>query len=139
MRFVLDTNVLSELRSGRPKQSLAVRAWASTIPESQFFLSAVTILETERGILRLERKAPPQGGARRAWFDAVRQAFDGRILPFTAEAAMRCAAMHVPDPTDYRDSMIAATALVHGFTLVTRNVADFADTSAKILNPWEPL
>ncbi|MEO9228459.1 MAG: type II toxin-antitoxin system VapC family toxin [Devosia sp.] len=135
--FVLDTNVLSELRPGKPKQSSAVRAWASNIPEGQFFLSAVTILESEQGILQLERRAPPQGATLRAWFDAMRQAFDGRILPFTAEAAMRCAAMHVPDPKDYRDSMIAATALVHGFTLVTLNVADFVGTGATILNPWE--
>jgi hypothetical protein len=135
--FVLDTNVLSELRPGKPGQSQAVRAWASTIAESQFFLSAVTLLECEKGILQLERKTPPQGAALRAWWDGVREAFDGRILPFAAEAALRCAAMHVPDPKSWRDSMIAAIALVHGFTLVTRNTGDFAGTGTKILNPWE--
>ena len=124
--FVLDTNVLSELRSGKPKQSPAVRAWASATPESQFFLSAVTILESEKGILQLERKAPPQGAALRAWFDAVRQAFDSRILSFTAQAATRCAAMQVPNPRDYRDSMVAATALVHGFTLAACRTSPLA-------------
>lgn len=83
--FVLDPNVLSELRPGQPHQSPAVRAWASTIPESRFYLSAITVLEQEQGILRLERRVPPQGNALRAWFDAVRVAFGGRILPFTAK------------------------------------------------------
>lgn len=134
--FLLDTNVLSELRPGKPRPSPEVRAWASTIPESRFFLSAITILEQQMGILQLERKVPPEGSALRAWFEAVRLAFAGRILPFTAEAAMRCAAMHVPDPKDYRDSMIAATALEHGFTIATRNVRDFEGTGARLVNPW---
>ncbi len=134
--FLLDTNVLSELRPGKPGQSAEVRAWASTIPESRFFLSAITILEHETGILRLERRLPPQGRALRLWFDAVRQAFQGRILPFSAEAAIHCAPMHVPDPKSYRDAMIAATALEHGFTVVTRNVGDFEGMGAKLLDPW---
>ena len=134
--FVLDTNVLSELRPGKPHQSPEVRAWASTIPESRFYLSAITVLEQEQGILRLERRVPPQGHALRAWFDAVRLAFAERILPFTAEAALLCAAMHVPDPKDYRDSMIAATALAHGFTLVTRNTAHFSSTGVPLIDPW---
>ena len=134
--FVLDTNVLSELRPGKPNQSPAVRAWAASIPESRFYLSAITILEQEQGIQRLERRVPPQGQALRLWFDAVRAAFGDRILPFTGEAALLCAAMHVPDPKDYRDSMIAATALAHGFTLVTRYVGHFEGTGVVLVNPW---
>ena len=136
--YVLDTNVLSELRPGKPQAWAAVRAWAATVPHSQFFLSAVSVLEQEIGVVRLERRVPPEGGAMRAWWDATRKAFEGRILPFAANEALLCAPMHVPDKKDYRDSMIAATALAHGFTVVTRNVADFEMISGiKLFNPWE--
>lgn len=135
--YVLDTNVLSELRPGKPQQSPQVRAWAATIPSSQFFISAITLLEQEIGIQLKERREPPQGTALRAWFDALVENFSGRILPFDAAAAKRCAAMHVPDKKQFRDSMIAATALEHGFTVVTRNVADFQMPGVKVINPWE--
>lgn len=136
--YVLDTNVLSELRPGKSNPSSQVRAWAGAVSESQFFLTAITVLELETGILQLERRLPPQGSALRAWFDGVRQAFEGRILPFTSDAAMRCASMHVPDPRSYRDSMIAATALEHGFVVVTRNVRDFEGTGVRLIDPWLP-
>ena len=88
------------------------------------------------GILSLERKTPPQSSTLRAWFDGVRDAFAGRVLPFTEGVAMRCARLHVPDRRSDRDSMIAATALEHGLAVVTRNVRDFEGTGAKLLNPW---
>jgi len=135
--FLLDTNVISELRNGKPQQSASVRAWADSLPVNQLYLSAVTALELEIGVLRMERKDAAQGRILRAWATTVLQQFDGQILPFTGETALLCAGMHVPDPRSFRDSMIAATAQQHSLMLVTRNVADFEGLSIKILNPWE--
>ncbi len=97
--MIRPTNVLSELRPGKAQQAREVRAWAAGIPDGRIFVSAVTILEQEMGVLQLERRTPPQGSALRTWFDSVRKAFEGRVLPFTGEVAMRCAAMQCPGPT----------------------------------------
>lgn len=134
--FVLDTNVISELRHGKPNQSVAVRNWAAKQASNRLFLSAITILELELGIQALERRTPPQGSALRAWLAGVRAAFAGRILPFTDSTAPVCASLHIPDPRSERDAMIAATAIEHQFTVVTRNVSDFADTRVALVNPW---
>ena len=134
--FLLDTNVISELRHGKPNQSSHVRRWAAEQSTGRLFLSAITILELEQGILALERRTPPQGNALRIWLTGVRAAFAGRILPFTDHSATICAALHVPNPRSERDAMIAATALEHGFTVVTRNTQDFVNTGVLLLNPW---
>ena len=126
---MLDTNVILELRRGKPAQAVEVCAWAASVLASQQFVSAISIMEIEMGIQLLERKVPPQGSALRAWFDGVRMAFAGRVLPFTEGAAMRCAKLHLPDHRSDRDSMIAATAMEHGFAVVTRNVRDFEGTA----------
>jgi predicted nucleic acid-binding protein len=102
------------------------------------FLSSICVLELERGTLLMERRDASQGAMLRSWLDdQVLPAFAGRILPVDASVALRCAALHVPSPRSYRDSLIAATAMVHGMTVVTRNVSDFEPMGVKLLNPWE--
>jgi toxin FitB len=135
--FLLDTNVISELR--RPERANRnVVAWAASIPLANFFLSAISILEIEIGVLRLARKDSGQAAVFRSWIDGqVRIRFAGRILPVDVEVARRCAPLHVPDPRSERDSLIAATALAHGLTMVTRNTAHFATTGVALLNPWD--
>lgn len=135
--FVLDTNVVSELRQAKPNPSPAVRAWAAGQPIGTLYLSAITILELEQGVLALERRTPPQGSALRAWLGGVRAAFAGRILPFGERTAEIYAALHVPNPRAERDAMIGATAIEHGFTLVTRDVNGFDGMGLAIVNPWQ--
>ena len=134
--YLLDTNVVSELRQGKPGASGAVRAWAAQMPASQLVLSAISILELEKGVQALERKTPPQGSALRAWLQGVKIAFAGRVLPFTERTATLCAALHLPNPRPDRDAMIAATALEHGMAVITRNVADFEGCGLVLHNPW---
>ena len=138
--FILDTNVVSELRKVRlGRADPNVVRWADSVDAADLYLSAITVQELEMGVLLAERRDPPQGAMFRVWFEShVLPAFAGRILPVDAAVAKRSAALHVPDPRPAMDSLIAATALVHGLTVVTRNVADFESCGVLILNPWEP-
>ncbi len=137
--FILDTNVVSELRKirlGRADKNVV--QWADSVDSVDLYLSAITVQELEMGVLLAERRDPPQGAIFRAWFEShVLPAFAGRILPVDTAVAKRSAALHVPDPRPVMDSLIAATALVHGMTVVTRNVADFQSSGVSLLNPWE--
>lgn len=111
--------------------------WAESVDAGDFFLSAITVLEIGQGILARSRSDTVQGAILRAWFDdGVLPAFDGRILSFDAQIARKCEALHVPDRRPERDAMIAATAIIHGLTVVTRNVADFETLEVVFLNPW---
>ena len=136
--YVIDTNVLSELRQGKPQQSAQVRLWASDKSAVHLYISAISILEIEKGVLSLERKSPPQGLALRAWFNGVKQGFAGRILPFTEKTATLCAGLHVPNPKSERAAMIAATAFEHPMVIVTRNVSALATTGVQGINPFGP-
>ncbi|MBS0462334.1 MAG: type II toxin-antitoxin system VapC family toxin [Proteobacteria bacterium] len=136
--FVLDTNVVSELRKAKAGHADPhVAAWASSVTAGSLFLSAITILELEIGVHRMELRDPAQGAMLRAWLDGhVLTAFAGRVLAIDTAIAQRCARLHVPNMRSDRDALIAATALVHGMTVVTRNIPDFAPTGVALLNPW---
>lgn len=135
--FVLDTNVLSELRRRR-RADPRVLAWAQSLDPLSLFVSAVTILEIEIGALSMKRRDPAQGAILDRWIrTVVMPSFAERILPFDQDAALRCAPLHVPDPRPDRDAMIAATALRHGMVVATRNTRDFAAMGVSLLNPWE--
>jgi predicted nucleic acid-binding protein len=134
--FLLDTNVLSDLRR-RNRANPGVTAWIGGVAVTDLFLSAITILEIEIGMLLIDRRDPAQGLLLRAWIDTqVLPSFVGRILPVDAVVAQRCAVLHVPDPRAERDALIAATALVHRLTVVTRNVADFQPMGVDYLDPF---
>lgn len=136
--FLIDTNVVSELRNPR-RADANVRSWAAHAREAELHISVVTVLELERGVLAIERRHQQQGVRLRAWLEAhVIEPFLERTLPIDVAIARRCAGLHVPDPRPARDALIAATALVHGMTIVTRNVSDFVVTGVALLNPWEP-
>lgn len=136
--YLLDTNVVSELRKIRlGKADSHVALWADSVDAADLYLSAITVQELEIGVLLAERRDPSQGAVFRAWMNShVLPAFNGRILAVDTTVAQCSAGLHVPDPRPFRDGLIAATALVHGMTVVTRNVADFETTGVGILNPW---
>lgn len=133
--FLLDTNIVSELRKNSADRNVV--RWATRVPPASLYLSAITILELETGILRIERRDQPQGLRLRTWLQKhVLPAFDGRILPVDSAVAIRCAQLHVPDPRSEYDALIAATALVHGMSVVTRNIDGFRGSGVKVVNPF---
>jgi hypothetical protein len=137
--FILDTNVVSELRKVRlGKAAENVAKWADSVVTPDLYLSVVTIQELEIGVLLAERRDAEKGAIFRTWLNShVLPAFEGRILSVDLAVALQSARLHVPDPHPVRDGLIAATALVHGMTVVTRNVDDFKRTGVPILNPWD--
>jgi predicted nucleic acid-binding protein len=139
LSYVLDTNVVSELRKiGDGKADARVAAWVDTEDAESFFISAITILELERGVLAIQRRDAAQGARLRTWLDNhVRPEFAGRILPVDDQIATRCAHLHIPDRRNEVDALIAATALVHGLTVATRNVRNFEGTGVVVVNPWQ--
>lgn len=137
--FILDTNVVSELRKAKAgKAAPNVVAWAAAQDPSSLYLSVITLMELEQGIALKERRDPTQGKLLRAWMtDRVLRVFDRRILPIDTRVALCCGGLHIPNPMSDRDSLIAATGIVHAMTVVTRNVADFEGTAVRVINPWD--
>ena len=136
--FVLDTNVVSELRKlGDGRADARVIAWISGQDAASFYISALTLMELEIGILRIERRDAGQGERLRRWMDRhVLPEFRERTLPVDTAVALKCARLHVPDPRAERDALIAATAMVHGMNVVTGNLADFEATGVTLIDPW---
>lgn len=139
MTFLLDTNVVSELRkAGDGRADPNVTAWLAQEDAARFFISAITLMELEIDVLRVERRDSTHGTRLRIWLDTqVVPEFAERTLPIDATVARRCAQLHVPDPRAERDALIAATAIVHGMAVVTRNVTDFEAAGAPLVNPWD--
>lgn len=137
MSYLLDTNLVSELRKRPGRIDVNVAAWGATQEADQQFLSAITVFEVELGVLQVERRDALQGRMLRRWFEAsVLGVFARRTLALDSEVARRAAGLHVPDPRPERDAYIAATALVHGLTVATRNVGDFEPLGVTVINPW---
>lgn len=137
--WLLDTNVISEVRKIRSgKADANVARWISGKDTAAMFMSVITLQELETGVLRAEKKDAAKGSILREWLDwSVRPAFAGRILPVDEKVALKSAQLQAPDPKPAMDCLLAATALVHGLTLVTRNVRDFEGSDVKLVNPWE--
>ena len=134
--YLLDTNVVSELRR-RDRTDARVAAWVDARDPAELFVSVVTVLELERGVLAVERRDTSQGALLRRWLEErVLPAFEHRILPIDLDVARRCAGLHVPDRRAERDALIAATALRHAMTVATRNIADFSPMGVAVLDPW---
>jgi len=137
--FILDTNVVSELRKIRlGRADACVARWADSVESVDLYLSCITVQELEISVLLALRRDPSQGAVFRSWLDTkVLPAFVDRILPVDTAVALCSAKLHVPNPRPVRDCLIAATALVHGMTVVTRNIADFESCGVRLLNPWD--
>jgi toxin FitB len=137
--YLVDTNVLSEMRKAVVRRAHPnVQRWSDSVRRDSLFLSTISILEIETGMLLMQRKDPLQAEVLRQWLhEQILPQFAGHILGVDTEIALRCATLHVPVTAPYADSLIAATALVHGMTVVTRNVKDFVPMGVKVLNPWD--
>jgi toxin FitB len=137
--WLLDTDVISEVRKAAlGRCDPRVHAWAAATPSSRTFVSAVTIAEIARGVLLKERQDRGQGAVLRRWFEeALLPDFEGRILAVDAAVAQRAASLQVPDPAPLHDGYLAATALVNGLVVATRNVRDFSRFAGlAVHDPW---
>ena len=134
MSFLLDTNVVSEIRKKTP--NAGVSAWFTSVPEKELFLSVLVVGEISHGIERLARRDAVQAKALEQWLKQLVDAYGDRIVPITTEVAEIWGLLNVPDPAPVVDGLMAATALAHDWTLVTRNVTDVASTGVRLLDPF---
>jgi predicted nucleic acid-binding protein len=133
--YLLAPNVISEIR--RERGNPHVKSWFAGVPAGELYLSVLTVGEIRHGIERLRRRDTSQIAAFETWLRALQRDFADRLVPITAEIADAWGRLGVPDPVPTIDGLLAATAQVHGLTLVTRNTADLARTGVRLLNPFE--
>jgi predicted nucleic acid-binding protein len=137
--LLLDTNVVSELRKDDRRIDPAVAAWARTQDLAAHWLSCITVMELAIGIRRKAARDPEQGRVLGAWLDnSVLTSFRTRILPIDLRVALAAADLHARQPRPERDALIAATAIVHGLAVATRNVVHFEPLGVRVVNPWQP-
>jgi hypothetical protein len=134
--YLVDTNVLSELRKG-PRAHPAVREWFELLEPDEIFLSVIVLGEIRRGIESLRRRDPRGAQSLDRWLKEIVASHEGRVLPVDARVAEEWGHLNVPNALPVVDGLLAATARAHGLTLVTRNVRDFLRTGAVLLNPFE--
>ena len=134
MSYLLDTNVLAEIRKPRPHPAGA--AWDEEAGDDELFLSVLVVGEIQQGVARLRRKDPRQAATYETWLGKLQREFADRVLPVTQDVALEWGRLSAGNPPPVIDGLIAATALVHGLTVVTRNVADFEPTGVPLLNPF---
>ena len=135
MSYLLDTNVISELRKGESCDP-NVRAWFLPIPVEELFVSVLTIGEIRRGIESIRFRDQPTARVLELWLRQLVSSYEDRILPVDQEVAERWGEMNVPDPLPVMDGLIAATAGVHDLTVATRNTKDVARTGVPFVNPF---
>lgn len=136
MSWLLDTNILSELRKGA-RAAIEVRRWLKAHAEDEHYTSVLVLGEIRRGIELKRRRDPLAAANLDAWVTRLELEFDSRVLPVDAVVADRWGRLNVPDPVPVVDGLLAATALVHDLAVVTRNVKDIARTGARVVNPFE--
>ena len=135
MTYLLDTNVVSELRK-RERADDNVLRWLDEHAESELWLSVLVVGELRRGVELLARRDKKAASKLRDWLDATVKDYADRILPITVEICERWALLAVPDPVPVVDGLLAATAIEHDLTLVTRNIADVDRTGVPVVNPF---
>lgn len=135
MSFLVDTNVLSELRKG-PRANARVLSWFRSVDDAALHLSVLVIGELRQGVERLRRRDPPAAAKLDRWLHELIERHADRTLPVDAAVADRWGRLNVPDPIPAVDGLLAATALVHSLTLVTRNVRDVRRTGVRHLDPF---
>lgn len=136
MSFLLDTNIVSELRKGR-RADARVRAWFESVDERDVFLSVLVVGEIQRGIESIRRRDPVTATSLERWLATLVSDYVDRILEITTEVASVWGRFNVPNPLPVIDSLLAATAHVHDLTVVTRNTVDIARTGVPVVNPFD--